>query len=453
MPVFRKFTGPGRIPKWFDDDISAHHLVCRRCDTPSQAIVPVCTGCNTSVFLHLKRKVATTEYNGPATNDSLFLQMREAQAQLIHVEQLIKNLQATRRALKEFINIRRFKVAPIMNLSKDVLASIFEFLGPTNNIAVPKAMPALVPSQVCRDFRDIVLSSPRLWKTIRIRPWTPQTTREESQLQNAIKSMTKRLQICAERSGSMPMDLSVLSWPEPYIGLDETFPAASAPFFQYLSTLIPRLRLISVTYCRFMVDWIHAQPTLLQVSFPQLRFYSERQIYQVNLNLSFLQGALCLQELHVSTIAEDLRLVDFIPSKRMESLFGHMSICALTDFPLDNLQSLEFFNPWSFSSNSIPKLSLPSLRSLKVTGDYSSSKVGPIPINWFSQLCCPRLENLSLKFAYFETSQSHAFQGLLEMLEAPVKNSTFYQLSLSYCSFTDSQLRSLRTSVPSITSF
>ncbi|KAH8834038.1 hypothetical protein DL96DRAFT_1703665 [Flagelloscypha sp. PMI_526] len=147
MPIFRKFMNPRRVPKWFDDDVSAHQLVCKRCATPGQAIVPVCTTCNTSVFLHLKRKVATTKYDGAATHETLFLQMREAQTQLIRVEQLLDSLQETRRTLKEFIALRRVKVTPpIMTLPREILVTIFDILGTTNNnIAAFESIPAAVP--------------------------------------------------------------------------------------------------------------------------------------------------------------------------------------------------------------------------------------------------------------------------------------------------------------------
>ncbi|KAH8834040.1 hypothetical protein DL96DRAFT_1579244, partial [Flagelloscypha sp. PMI_526] len=384
MPVFptRRFTGPERIPKWFDNDISAHHLVFT---------IPV-------FFVHLKRKVATTEYSGPATLKTLSHQTREAQSQLIHVEQLIKTL-------KEFITIR-VKVAPIMNLPREIFLSIFEFFGPTNDIAMPKAIPALTLGQICHDFRALALGTPHLWSSITIDAPQLDRFKLEQQMPPIVKSMTKRLQICAEH-------------------LLVDFHDATTPFFNYLATLIPCLRLI---------NWISAQPNLSQITFPHLRSYSEREDYQGIPNLSFLQGAPCLEQLHVFSLPEDFRLVTVIQSKRMESLTGRMS-----------LHRLELSHAWSFNPTSIARLSFPSLRSLTITGRYSFTQDGSIPIEWFSRICCPKLETLSLACAYFAASATCAFQELLEM--------TFRQLSLSSCSFTDSQFESFLTSVPSITSF
>ncbi|KAH8834039.1 hypothetical protein DL96DRAFT_1756217 [Flagelloscypha sp. PMI_526] len=361
MPIFRKFTDPERIPTWFDNDISAHHLVCRRCETPGQAIIPICSTCNISVFTHLKQKVANTKYNSSATNDSLFFQMRNAQKQLIHVEQLLKNLQATRRVLKEFITIRQFKVAPIMNLSRELLVSIFEFLGPSNNIASTRSIYPLILGQVCRDFRTIVLGTPHLWSSILIMESSPQRMQSKLFLQADIKSMTKRLQLCAKRSGDMLMDLTVWSWPGPHVGLSRILPTVSSEFFQCLSILIPRLRLIKVGFGYFMTDWVYAQLTLAQTSFPNLQDYTIQGPDGFNISLSFLRGALRLEQLHVNRLSEDLRLVDVVHSHQVKSLTGCMSLRTLTDFPLENLQRLELSDAWSFSATLRPPTLFPIL--------------------------------------------------------------------------------------------
>ncbi|KAH8834041.1 hypothetical protein DL96DRAFT_1810399 [Flagelloscypha sp. PMI_526] len=130
-----------------------------------------------------------------------------------------------------------------------------------------------------------------------------------------------------------------------------------------------------------------------------------------------------------------------------------MSLRALIKFPLENLQRLELSDAWSFNAPSIPRLTFLSLRSLTISGRYSYPQAGSIPNDWFDQFYCPQLENLSLRYAYFQISNSHAFQGFLEMLHAPVNNRIFNRLSLYSCSFSDSQFESLLTSVPSITSF
>ncbi|KAH8834002.1 hypothetical protein DL96DRAFT_1427586, partial [Flagelloscypha sp. PMI_526] len=89
--------------------------------------------------------------------------IREAEAQLGHIQGVLDGLLTTRRALEDFIVLQNHRLAPVRTLPTEILSLVFEALGLENNIVSVDEMPVWAASQVCRTWRATALSNPRLW--------------------------------------------------------------------------------------------------------------------------------------------------------------------------------------------------------------------------------------------------------------------------------------------------
>ncbi|KAJ7472633.1 hypothetical protein FB451DRAFT_1367550 [Mycena latifolia] len=119
-----------------------------------------------------------------------------------HLQSLINELAGKRAHLTEFIDAHLALVSPARRLPEDVVAEIFTAALPSDRNAVMSgAESPLLLCHVCRAWRRLALSTPRLWATLHIvAPGTP----------SELLEIDERINTWLSRSGSLPLSISVV---------------------------------------------------------------------------------------------------------------------------------------------------------------------------------------------------------------------------------------------------
>ncbi|KAJ7490855.1 hypothetical protein FB451DRAFT_1221262 [Mycena latifolia] len=128
--------------------------------------------------------------------------------QLNEMEASILQLKVTRCALKAAIDAHQALMAPLRRIPQDVLGEIFVACLPTahNALLDPDEAPLLL-GRICRQWRNVAYSTPRIWSSLHIPSGTPplnweMTRSVESKLENAVGAWL-------DRSGACPLSISL----------------------------------------------------------------------------------------------------------------------------------------------------------------------------------------------------------------------------------------------------
>ncbi|KAF7376132.1 hypothetical protein MSAN_00028100 [Mycena sanguinolenta] len=155
---------------------------------------------------------------------------KEAAALSVEIERLralIHQLIQKRDDLEGFIHAHEALTSPARRLPADIIAEIFTACMPSNRNAIMSTAEApLLLCRVCRAWRDVALSTPRLWASLHIVAHSDHgETGPDSKLRKVIKAIDSWL----SRSGVLPLSISLVrSWT-----------AKEVDFRPFLETLVP----------------------------------------------------------------------------------------------------------------------------------------------------------------------------------------------------------------------
>ncbi|KAK7040558.1 hypothetical protein R3P38DRAFT_3461395 [Favolaschia claudopus] len=318
--------------------------------------------------------------------------------------QEIARMDEKRATLKEAFDAHRALISPMRRTPDDLLRKIFLACLPTlhNALMDPNEAP-IIFGRICRRWRDVAHSTPMLWSSVHV-PSNPTMD------MNAISRALKRW---LERSGSCTLDISLYALK----GLHD-FPEVvdMGSTLSILLNFASRLHRLSLTG-----DLQAFQPLLLlgADSLPRLNtLHLNRQIYEddqvfkhatkiigipsltsvsLSININALSLPLRWSRLrtlylwHESQPHADCRL-------GLEEWLEILRRCPnLQRCEVNLVESYEYTGYFTFSSDTAP-ITLPSLETLKVWGDFQLS-------NWVPRLSVPNL--LYLRIGYSPTQFRH----------------------------------------------
>ncbi|KAF7376131.1 hypothetical protein MSAN_00028000 [Mycena sanguinolenta] len=132
-------------------------------------------------------------------------------AEIERLRALIHQLIQKRDNLEGFIHAHEALVSPVRRLPADIMAEIFAACMPPDRNAIMSAAEApLLLCRVCRAWRDVALSTPRLWASLHtVAHGNIRADGPDSKLQKVVKAIDSWL----SRSGVLPLSISLVrSW-------------------------------------------------------------------------------------------------------------------------------------------------------------------------------------------------------------------------------------------------
>ncbi|KAJ8073345.1 hypothetical protein PM082_011617 [Marasmius tenuissimus] len=132
--------------------------------------------------------------------------------QIRQLDEEISRLQAKRQTLKQFVNLHRTLLSPSRRVPADIWRLVFIECLPTDSygLCAPTTQSApLLLTTVCRSWREIALSTPNLWNAIHI--YLPAASPNITDRDNIIQLLGRKegLKAWLDRSGSLPITLSL----------------------------------------------------------------------------------------------------------------------------------------------------------------------------------------------------------------------------------------------------
>ncbi|KAJ8078167.1 hypothetical protein PM082_000373 [Marasmius tenuissimus] len=137
----------------------------------------------------------------------------EPQERIRKLDEEIASLQTARDELQQFVDGHLALAAPFRRFPADIWGEIFAHCLPTNklNVAVCTLKEApLLFTNVCRAWREIALSTPRLWSSIHISVSDPPSSIKSDQpCPERQEAYLQGIKLWLDRSGSHPLTLSI----------------------------------------------------------------------------------------------------------------------------------------------------------------------------------------------------------------------------------------------------
>ncbi|ESK90607.1 hypothetical protein Moror_4243 [Moniliophthora roreri MCA 2997] len=135
--------------------------------------------------------------------------LREPEERLRALEEEIARLQAQRDNLQSFIDNHRSLLSPIRRVHSDILREIFVRCLPEDHLPVRSLREApLLLTGICRSWREIAISTPRLWNRIHISLPHPRFPPITESFRSLVRSRAEGLALWLDRSGALPLTLS-----------------------------------------------------------------------------------------------------------------------------------------------------------------------------------------------------------------------------------------------------
>ncbi|KAL0576095.1 hypothetical protein V5O48_005869 [Marasmius crinis-equi] len=150
---------------------------------------------------------------------NLLALIRNPEEKIRKLEEEISRLEAERDGLKSFVDRHRALLSPFRRLPADVWRGIFICCLPNNKLGLCTRTTSEAPlllTTICRSWRDIALSTPRLWNSIHIYLPTPRIGFDGERFQSAMQARNEGFRRWLEKSGSLPLTIS-LSTGEAYV--------------------------------------------------------------------------------------------------------------------------------------------------------------------------------------------------------------------------------------------
>ncbi|KAJ7253527.1 hypothetical protein C8J57DRAFT_1348365 [Mycena rebaudengoi] len=122
--------------------------------------------------------------------------------QIARMQKSLEDLTRKRDVLNEFIDVHLALVSPVRRLPVDIVRSIFlAALPTTRNAAISGDEPPLLLCRICQAWRDLALSTPRLWARLHI-----VAPPSDSHLVQTVRDM---VDTWLSRSGTLPLSISL----------------------------------------------------------------------------------------------------------------------------------------------------------------------------------------------------------------------------------------------------
>ncbi|KAF9260862.1 hypothetical protein L218DRAFT_871502, partial [Marasmius fiardii PR-910] len=140
-------------------------------------------------------------------------ELAELDAEMTRLRSRMEELGNRRQTVATFVNSHYALVSPFRRLPEDVMTEIFLRCLPTDRNPTRSVEEApLLLTRVNRKCRDVVLSSPRLWSALHIyAPYFDEGHERESK--SRLKRRAEGIEAWLNRSGSLPLNLSVVVSP------------------------------------------------------------------------------------------------------------------------------------------------------------------------------------------------------------------------------------------------
>ncbi|KAJ7253571.1 hypothetical protein C8J57DRAFT_626920 [Mycena rebaudengoi] len=134
----------------------------------------------------------------------------ELSEQIARTQKLLDDLTRKRDDLTDFIDTHLALVSPARRLPDDVVREIFVASLPANrNCAITAKEPPLLLCAICQSWRNLALSTPRMWASIHI----------VAPSNDKIERMIDTVHTWLARSGALPLSISLIvsqsGWPTP----------------------------------------------------------------------------------------------------------------------------------------------------------------------------------------------------------------------------------------------
>ncbi|KAJ7701449.1 hypothetical protein B0H17DRAFT_1045458 [Mycena rosella] len=136
-------------------------------------------------------------------------------AQIDELDVLVRQLKGKRASLQTRIDVHAALMSPFRRIPQDVLGEIFSACLPTmhNALIDPGEAPMLL-GRICRHWRDVAYSTPRLWSSLHIPPVTGRFEQLDSHdPPNIDDRLEKFVEAWLDRSASCPLSISISRGP------------------------------------------------------------------------------------------------------------------------------------------------------------------------------------------------------------------------------------------------
>ncbi|KAJ8073936.1 hypothetical protein PM082_012215 [Marasmius tenuissimus] len=172
--------------------------------------------------------------------------VQEPEEQIRKLDEEISYLQARRQALREFVIHHRALLSPHRRLPTEIWASIFVKCLPDNELGLCSRSTQDAPlllTTICRQWREIALSTPELWNSIHIYlpipsgfPYGGEVT--DDAFSSFLLERREGFKVWLDRSGSLPITISLASHSN--VAVYQLTPGQSWPGFSFATSRIFR---------------------------------------------------------------------------------------------------------------------------------------------------------------------------------------------------------------------
>ncbi|KAJ3565325.1 hypothetical protein NP233_g7697 [Leucocoprinus birnbaumii] len=298
--------------------------------------------------------------------DMAMVDVRKLEGEIWRVKSVLAQLQGECRALEEFVDTHRAFLTPARRVYPEIWAEIFKYCprGSTHRRFAevedsfdPNEGP-MVLTQVCSAWRQIAISTPQLWTTIRL------TYRGSSLSQQAL------IRTWTQRSGSLPLTIAVMEikptgYPKDYPPLNWS----ESEVLHELCTSSARWKELYLLLPASPLPWLGFEPIRHELhSLQKFISFSTLDVPLAQINrLEF-----SLHKHTPASIDTCLLSLDLVPNVQ-ECVF-HMGAC----------------EPWT----TLPAIHHSELRSLTVIAEALRDNTQKGLARFFSNLSTPNLKTL-----------------------------------------------------------
>lgn len=131
-------------------------------------------------------------------------------SEIAHLLARLEDLKLRRDKIKHYVDAHQALLSPARRLPVDIIGEIFVHCLPTGRNATRALYEApLLLGLICRSWRDVAMSIPRLWSSIHV--YVPSSTTSGHQtISSLIEMRTRGVQDWLNRSGTLPLSISVV---------------------------------------------------------------------------------------------------------------------------------------------------------------------------------------------------------------------------------------------------
>ncbi|KAK1219101.1 hypothetical protein PQX77_018185 [Marasmius sp. AFHP31] len=136
--------------------------------------------------------------------------IRDPEEEIRRIDEEISRLQERRDKLQHFVARHRELLSPFRRLPGEIWGEVFVRCLPDRHLPRCRMSQApLILTVICRSWRDIALRTPRLWNALHMTLPSPSVAFEGEDLVSLLKSRKEGLGLWLERSGTLPLDISL----------------------------------------------------------------------------------------------------------------------------------------------------------------------------------------------------------------------------------------------------